>query len=687
MYSTPMYSTPQTPAIYPPSTPAPMQPPAMSPQTGAPTSTTVEPGALTYTTSVNEEGRVIYHPFKATPASYRMPNGQIVSGIQWVPAEATQIIPQGAQPAAPILLDSDLNQQDFVNSWKNGLPANSTDYEWQRDEDRRRRREEKEAKRLSRSRLRSASRGPPVDPELARAREADAASAARRERRQSFNAGAYAPGQTTYPGGSYAASQPVTQPVSYGAAGIPGGTSPYTSPYTQPATVMSPYAPTTTTMANAYTSPYAPVATAATTAPYGAKYTPSSGLTELEHQMDSMNLGRSDPYGMEAGKIAGLGRPRKYSTHAPSAEDAFHRQSMYGAPVYGAPSRSHSPYYGATALPGAAPVRPVEYPTPLSRSHSPYYGATAAAAPTAVRPGETYTGAAGTSVYFPPSPIRPVTEMPQPYAGQPATAAVQAARSRATTPLPGASSALPQTAVYPTGVHDTQIVAPGQLPPPACFLRPVNAAQTYTPFGPMKILNMDDFKDMLPRLPLVLQTHDVFHDDWIRAMQDLASAWTEQLQVPAAATGRRPRRSRVAADLIETWNERFFAPRAVEIVLYKGRERRTGPKAGVEDLDDDRDNDSDSDLSEESDIDSDDDANEQQYGLGAYGTYGRTAGMSDVMDTRRRRRGRDEDKRRRRRERQRRKERTREKVYTLYLTYVPPSGAGMAMPNPASYGY
>ncbi|KIY48128.1 hypothetical protein FISHEDRAFT_73951 [Fistulina hepatica ATCC 64428] len=107
-----MYSRPQIPVIYRPSTPAaPMQPPAMSPQTGAPTSITVEPGASTYTTSVrsffdfnpdtvNEEGRMLYHPFKAIPASYRI-NGQIVSGIQWVPTEA-QIIPEGTHPGASV---------------------------------------------------------------------------------------------------------------------------------------------------------------------------------------------------------------------------------------------------------------------------------------------------------------------------------------------------------------------------------------------------------------------------------------------------------------------------------------------------------------------------------------------------------------------------------------------------------
>jgi hypothetical protein len=56
------------------------------------------------------------------------------------------------------------------------------------------------------------------------------------------------------------------------------------------------------------------------------------------------------------------------------------------------------------------------------------------------------------------------------------------------------------------------------LPAPEGFSRPPNAAQSYTNFETMKISDMDDFMDVIPRMPLVLVPHDVYHEDWIRLM-------------------------------------------------------------------------------------------------------------------------------------------------------------------------
>ncbi|CAL1699190.1 unnamed protein product [Somion occarium] len=67
----------------------------------------VEPGSVIYTTSTTPDGRVIYHPFKAVPASYQTPNG-IVSGIQWVPVEST---------SEPLPLASSANS-GFYASWQ-----------------------------------------------------------------------------------------------------------------------------------------------------------------------------------------------------------------------------------------------------------------------------------------------------------------------------------------------------------------------------------------------------------------------------------------------------------------------------------------------------------------------------------------------------------------------------------------
>jgi len=69
----------------------------------------ISPGSITYTTSQDRDGRIVYHPFKAVTASYQTPQG-VVHGIQWVPAEATQILPAGAMPA----------NAEFAASWNRG---------------------------------------------------------------------------------------------------------------------------------------------------------------------------------------------------------------------------------------------------------------------------------------------------------------------------------------------------------------------------------------------------------------------------------------------------------------------------------------------------------------------------------------------------------------------------------------
>ena len=60
---------------------------------------------------------------------------------------------------------------------------------------------------------------------------------------------------------------------------------------------------------------------------------------------------------------------------------------------------------------------------------------------------------------------------------------------------------------------------PQMLPPPDGFSRPANLAQSYTFFDTMKIQDMDDFYENMPRMPKVLVPHDVYHEDWIRFIQ------------------------------------------------------------------------------------------------------------------------------------------------------------------------
>jgi hypothetical protein len=49
---------------------------------------------------------------------------------------------------------------------------------------------------------------------------------------------------------------------------------------------------------------------------------------------------------------------------------------------------------------------------------------------------------------------------------------------------------------------------------PHPFARPPNTAQAHTPFSMMKIQGMDQFYSQIPSMPLVLDTHDVQHQDW-----------------------------------------------------------------------------------------------------------------------------------------------------------------------------
>lgn len=215
---------------------------------------------------------------------------------------------------------------------------------------------------------------------------------------------------------------------------------------------------------------------------------------------------------------------------------------------------------------------------------------------------------------------------------------------------------------YPASSHSPVIQGEqGMLPAPEGFSRPPSAAQPYTQFNPMKIQDMEDFVDHIPRLPSVLVPHDVYHEDWIRLMTDLASAWVGRLPIPETARvgGRMPRRSTVAADLIDLWNASFFIPRGVELVLYKGRERRSGRLAGQVDknlpgfdgsyYDDSV---SGSDLSNGSDSD---------Y------AYGRRNEIAELREARRRRKEMEEDEKRKKKDRARRRMRELEKKYSVYL--------------------
>lgn len=157
-------------------------------------------------------------------------------------------------------------------------------------------------------------------------------------------------------------------------------------------------------------------------------------------------------------------------------------------------------------------------------------------------------------------------------------------------------------------------------------------------------------------------------------------AWQGSLPVPefARTRGHPPKKAALAADLLEIWNSSFFVPRGVELVLYKGRERRSGPFAGRVDIEIPAYGDVD-DVSDSSDSSSDSSGlSDDGYGANIYGVYGRQppAQMSEAAEARRRRHEKKAEKKRRKREKKiRRKAREREKKYALYLTCVRQGGA------------
>jgi len=170
--------------------------------------------------------------------------------------------------------------------------------------------------------------------------------------------------------------------------------------------------------------------------------------------------------------------------------------------------------------------------------------------------------------------------------------------------------------------------------------------------------------------------HDVYHEDWIRFIQDLALAWAGKL--PTSDPNRSSRPSAVTAELIDLWNNSFFASRGVEVILYKGHERRSGQYFGQADRNlpgfggaSDEDSSGSLSTSDSSSLSDDKYGRGGAGGGGYYGTY----------DSRRRKAERKAEKKRKHKEKKaRRRAREREKTYVLYITCVPPRDGAFAPP-------
>ncbi|KAF9534950.1 hypothetical protein CPB83DRAFT_901872 [Crepidotus variabilis] len=601
----------------------------------------VGPGAITYTTSQGPDGRVIYHPFKAVSASYQTPSG-IISGIQWIPAEATTTMPVGGIPAA--------NKSDYPawpgNDFARKEEPKSTQ-EWERADEKRRRQEEKEAKRL-----RGENHGRnDADYEIQMARERDTLpSGSGRERRKSFVGGASPRASVVFPGGS----EYPTHPSHSGTAQTGYPSSPYQG-HSHPA--------------GGY-------------AASGGHNRHASAAQDLARQMDEMEINNK--------------RERKVS---------------FGGHVR-KPSAKGSPYERARTISGnhGDPSNP--YPSPPS-TYTPYTYPKHAASPN-IRPSDIPQGygTAGSTGY-PSSKYSPVPDVPRssspfgpPPGGYPPghilydgqsrsrgpSRPVSRSASRAPSPNPGGRSQGVSPMMGGRSPHIPMAMMPGepqQLPAPEAFSRPINASNSFAPFEARKVLDMDDIYDStsyLPKMPAYLSTHDIYPDDWKRCMQDLARSWIGQLPVAGMPDGKPPRKSKLAQDLVELWNNSFYMPRGVELVLYKGRERRTGPQAGLVEprLFDDDDDSSTTTSDDSSDYDN---SSRDRFGRPAYNA-------AEVQERRR-------EKAEKRQRRQARKEKRRAKAYTVFVTSIRapvasqshgssgmpgafPSG-GPSVPGPSAY--
>lgn len=146
-------------------------------------------------------------------------------------------------------------------------------------------------------------------------------------------------------------------------------------------------------------------------------------------------------------------------------------------------------------------------------------------------------------------------------------------------------------------------------------------------------------------------------------------AWAGTMPVPQySPDGRPPKRSTLAADMVDLWNASFFLPRGVEMILYKGREGRSGRHAGKVDMhlpgfDP-------FDVSSASESDPSEDDAERDRDRYRYGAQGGAYGRSGDPEARRRRADR---KKRKMDKKIKKRAKEMERTYAIYLQCVPPT--------------
>ncbi|KAG6880403.1 hypothetical protein C0992_000005 [Termitomyces sp. T32_za158] len=440
--------------------------------------------------------------------------------------------------------------------------------------------------------------------------------------------------------------------------------------------------------------PGAPYGTQYPRGPYGAysASSTSSVYSDLDRQMGNLDLrdrSKEHSYEKQGKTSTHAPRPQQYtavevndrprSPH-PGVRPASRAEGPYGAATAsGAYSTTGRPYTAAGYQPSTSPnPRPVEVPFIPSNSS---YHAIDPPRPT------TPSMSAPRTVYPPGHVMEGQPILPQdrarmtPIPRGPSPAPPGPYNSSAVGFLPSASPNMSLGAP----LAGSRGAPPQQLAAPEGFSRPVNGAHPFTPFDIMKIQDMEKFWSEVPRMPAVLMTHDIFEEDWRRLTHDVALAWAGKLPIPQPEQGGiMPKRSTIVADLVDLWNDSFFLVRGVELVLFRGKERRTGRYSGLiegnlpylEEPDDYI-------SSEEEDID-DDSNSDLEYGGGRYQHSGYAdpqQQMAEIFEEGRRLKeaklAREAERKRRRQERHRkRREKIRARKYALYLTYVPTNVAG-----------
>ena len=379
----------------------------------------------------------------------------------------------------------------------------------QRTEEKKRKQEEKESKRFR------DQGGNDSEYELQMARERDAQSTMNRERRKSFNAGGTGPipGSHSFP--------PTTGNTGYPIH--PNGATGY--PY----------------------SAYSNIATAGTpvpTGPYGSgnigrSRKQSGAFADITRQLNDLDIDGNKEYAIEHDrKVSSGSHTRKYSTNDPTygAERPRTVSGNYVDRSNPYPTAAYTPASGPYSNPKNVPAGPG-----IANPYPNYYASSPNMRPSDISHGSTNQGYQG-SMYPSRDQAELIARSATPFGaqvyprghvleGQPVVN--NNSRSRAPSPNPGTNhnfvcaSILTLLTVSMSQGH-TSINMSGnsprteshQLPAPEAFSRAINAANSYAPFDNIKVIDMDDLHEAkIPKMPIVLTTHDIYPDDWKRYIQ------------------------------------------------------------------------------------------------------------------------------------------------------------------------